>query len=55
MEETASVFWMDLGYRLRNRDTISLQGSGGSLTSRIVYIIIVIDYLALGPGAALGD
>ena len=24
MEETASVFWVDLGYRLRSRDTFSL-------------------------------
>jgi len=28
MEET-SVFCVDLGYRLRGRDTIPLQGSGG--------------------------
>ena len=24
MDETASVFWMDLGYRLRNRDRVPL-------------------------------
>jgi len=26
MRETASVFWVDLGYRLRSRDTVPLQG-----------------------------
>jgi len=26
MEETASVFWVDLRYRLRNWDRVSLQG-----------------------------
>ena len=29
MEEIAFVFWVDLRYRLRNRNTVSLQGSGG--------------------------
>jgi len=29
MEETTSVFWMDLGYRLRSQDTIPLQGAKG--------------------------
>ena len=29
MEETSSVFFVDLGYKLRNRDTVPLQGSGG--------------------------
>ena len=29
MEETPSVFWVDLGYRLRSRLTVPLQGSGG--------------------------
>ena len=47
MEETASVFWVDLGYRLRRRDTVPLQDSRGSLTSRIVHIVIVIDILLL--------
>ena len=27
MEETSSVFWVDLRYRLRNRDKVSLHGS----------------------------
>ena len=29
IEEATSVFWVDLGYRLRSRLMISLQGSGG--------------------------
>ena len=29
MEETASVFWVDLGYRLHSRLTVPLQDSGG--------------------------
>ena len=57
MEETASVFWVDLAYRLRGRDTVLLQDFGGWLTSCIVHIIIVIviDYLAVGPGSAPSD
>jgi len=47
MEETASAFWVDLGYRLRSRDTIPLQGSEGWLASHIVHIVIVIDTLLL--------
>jgi len=47
MEEIASVFWVDLRYKLRSRDTILLQGSGGWLTSCIVHIVIVIDTLLL--------
>ena len=47
MEEIASVFWVDLGYRLHSRVTVPLQGSGGWLTSRIVHIVIVIDTLLL--------
>ena len=53
MEETASVFWVHLGYRLHNQDTTPLQGSGGWLISHVIYI--VIDYLAVGPDSALGD
>ena len=29
MEETTSVFWVDLGYRLRSRYMVPLQGSKG--------------------------
>ena len=29
MEETASVFWVDLGFKLRSQDTVLLQGPGG--------------------------
>jgi len=57
MEETTSVFWVDLGYKLRSRDAIPLQGSEGWLTSCIVHIaiVIVIDYLAVRPDSAPGD
>jgi len=55
MEKTSSVFWVDLGYRLRSRNTVSLQGSGGWLTSHIVSIVIVIDYLVVWTGSAPGD
>ena len=51
MEETGSVFWVDLGYRLRSRLTVPLQGS--ELTSRIVHI--VIDYLVVGPASTPSD
>jgi len=29
MEETSSVFWVDLGYMLHSRFTVPLQGSEG--------------------------
>jgi len=29
MEETTSVFWVNLGYRLRSRKRVPLQGSRG--------------------------
>jgi len=35
MAETASIFWVDVGYRLRNWLTVPLQGSGGWLTSHL--------------------
>ena len=38
MEETTSVFWVDLGYRLRSRHTVSLQVSGGWQTSHLFII-----------------
>ena len=38
VEETTSVFWMDLRYRLRNRLTVPLQGSGGWLTSHLFIV-----------------
>jgi len=47
IEETTSVFLVDLRYRLRSRDTVQLQSSRGWLTSRIVHIVIVIDILLL--------
>ena len=41
MEETASVFWVDLKYRLCSRDRVPLQGSQGWLTSHTVTITVV--------------
>jgi len=29
MEETASILWVDLGYRLRSRNRVPLQGTRG--------------------------
>jgi len=68
MEETASVFWVDQGFRLRSRKRVPLQGSHGvtgtpscsySCSCYTCYtytwpIIHVTDYLAAGPGSALG-
>jgi len=65
MEETASVFWVDLGFRLRSRKRVLLQDSGGvtstptcSCSCYTCYtytwpVIHVSDYLAVGPGSAL--
>jgi len=38
MEETTSVFWVDLGYRLRSRRTVPLQGSEGWLRSHLFIV-----------------
>jgi len=42
MEETASVFWVDLGYRLCSWDTVPLQSFGGWLISRIVPLLLLL-------------
>ena len=66
MEETPSVFWVDLGFRLRSRKRVALQDSRGVMALRpdLVPVIHVIHvpipviyvpgYLAIGPGSALG-
>ena len=61
MEETASVFWVDLGFRLRSRTRVPLQGSRGVTDTRpipvlvpIIHVIHVLDYLAVRPGSAPG-
>jgi len=41
MEETASVFWVDLGYRLRSRMRVPLQDFRKQFTSHTVYCYIV--------------
>ena len=53
--ETTSVIWVDLEYKLRSRNTVPVQCSGGCPTSCIVHIVIVIDYLAVGLGSVPGD
>ena len=46
MEEIASVFWVDLGYRLRSRLRVPLQGSRGmtGIPSSIVTITVSSQY-----------
>ena len=41
MEEITSVFWVDLGYRLRNQGRVPLQDSRGRPTSHTVYCYTV--------------
>ena len=57
MEERSSVFWVDLGYRLRSRDAVLLQGFGGWLASHIVHMLLLmlLTTIAVGPGSASGD
>ena len=65
MEETASVFWVDLGYRLRSRLRVALQGSWGMTDIPSVLLLFhysyseitvtVTEYLAVRPGSAQGN
>ena len=62
MEETASVFWVDLGYRLRSRKRVSLQGSRGMIDTLVLFLFLFLiymlymlpDYLAVETGSASG-
>ena len=68
MEETTSVFWVDLGYRLRSRKKVPLQGSRGVTGTRPVPVLVPVmhvihvpgllymlpNYLAIGPGSVPG-
>jgi len=66
MEETTSVFWVDLRFRLRSQKRVSLQGSrwvtdtlSCSCSCYTCYICTwpithVPDYLAVGPGSSPG-
>ena len=56
MEETASVFCVDLGYRLRNRKRVPLQSSRGVTHTQflIPFLLHLPDYLAVGPDSAPG-
>ena len=63
MKEAASVFWVDLGYRLRSRKRVPLQGSRGMTDISYVLLlfhcfrseITVTEYLAVRPGSASGN
>ena len=65
MEETASVFWVDLGYRLRSRLKVPLQGSWGMTDISSVMLLFhyfhseitvtLIEYLAVLSGSAPGN
>ena len=65
MEDTASVFWVDLGYRLRSRLRVPLQGSCGMTDIPSVLLLFhcfhseitvtVTEYLAVRPGSAPGN
>ena len=65
MEETASVFWVDLGYKLRSRLKVPLQGSSGMTDIPSVLLLFhcfhseitvtVTEYLAIRPGSVLGN
>jgi len=52
--ETSSIFWVGLEYRLRSRDTVPLQGSGGWLTFHLLlfYYFTVILCVLLFSGRA---
>jgi len=49
MEETTSVFWVNLGFRLRSRKRLPLQGSRGVTDTRhllpVIHVIHVPDLL----------
>ena len=61
MEETVFVFWVNLGYRLRSRLKVPLQGSWGMTDIPSVLLlfyyfyseitVIVTEYLAVRPGS----
>ena len=56
LEETMSVFWVDLGYRSRSRKRVPLQGSRGVTDTQFCsYSFYMLpDYLAVGPDSAPG-
>ena len=62
-EEAVSVFWVDLGHRLRSRLRVPLQGSWGMTDIPSILLlfhcfhseITVTEYLAVRPGSAPGN
>ena len=62
MEETASVLWVDLRYRLRSRLRVPLQGSWGMTDIPSVLLLFycftvstVTEYQAVRPDSAPGN
>jgi len=39
--ETASVFWVDLGYRLRSRKRVPLEGSRGMTDTLVLFMFFL--------------
>jgi len=57
MKETTSVFWMDLGFRFRNKKRVPLQGSHRVTETLVMFLFLLYmlsDYFAVGPGSAPG-
>jgi len=57
MEETASVFWVDLGYRLRSRNEGSTAGFPGMTGIHLILLLLLLLLLSTylyGSGSAPG-
>ena len=60
IDETASVFWVDLRYRLCSRKRVPQQGSRGVTDTPILFLFLLYmlymlpEYLAVRPGSASG-
>jgi len=59
IEETTSVFWVDLGYRLRSRKGVPLQGSRGVTDTLVLFLFLFLlymlpDYLTVAPDLTQG-
>jgi len=52
VKDTVSVFWVDLGYRLRSRKRVPLQGSQGMTgISSDTLLFTLTKYEAIWPGS----
>ena len=45
MEETTSVFWVDLGYRLRSQKRVPLQGSRVVTNTLVLFLFLLYVFL----------